>query len=92
MAAEALAADAIPELTGYSSHRREVKYGRNSRVDFLLEADGRPPCWLEIKNCHLRRGETLAEFPDCVAARSARSSSAIFAFAESRRSISIGYV
>jgi sugar fermentation stimulation protein A len=70
--AEALKADAIPELSGYASVRPEVKYGEASRVDFLLQSPDRPPCWLEIKNVHLMRTPGLAEFPDCVAARSAR--------------------
>jgi sugar fermentation stimulation protein A len=72
LVAEALAKDAIPELRGYAVHRREVKMGEASRVDFVLEGPDRPPCWLEVKNCHLRRTGSLAEFPDCVAARSAR--------------------
>lgn len=72
LVAEALAVDAIPELTGYDVHRREVKYGEASRVDFLLEKGTGERCWLEIKNCHLSRTPPLAEFPDCVAARSTK--------------------
>jgi sugar fermentation stimulation protein A len=69
---EALALSRIPALGGYAAIRREIRYGTNSRVDLLLECDGRKPCFVEVKNVHLMRQPGLAEFPDAVTARGAK--------------------
>ncbi|MBT3359271.1 MAG: DNA/RNA nuclease SfsA [Rhodospirillales bacterium] len=75
LVAEAVADGIIDELTGYTQIRREVKYGRNSRIDLLLEGEGRRPCYVEVKNVTMRRdlsAGTAVEFPDSVTARGAK--------------------
>ena len=52
--------------------RREVNYGRRSRVDLLYQAPDGQPIYVEVKNVHLMRQPGLAEFPDCVTTRGAR--------------------
>ena len=67
--AEAITAGTISELSGYTTLRREVKYGLASRIDILLENPSKPICYVEIKNVHLSRTPGLAEFPDSVTER-----------------------
>ncbi len=69
---EALRADRVPALAGYRELRREVAYGKASRVDFLLRDGPRPDAFVEVKNVHFSREPGLAEFPDSVTARGAR--------------------
>jgi len=69
LVAEALAARRIRPLAGYPQLRREVNYGKSSRIDLLLECAEKGRCYVEIKNVHLSRRHGLAEFPDSVTAR-----------------------
>lgn len=61
----------IPGLSGYTTVRREVRYGDSSRCDLCLLDDARPPCWVEVKNVTLVEGST-ALFPDAVSERGTR--------------------
>lgn len=66
---EALQAGAIGTLAGYPVIRSEVKYGsENSRIDLLLESEGRPSCFVEVKSVTLGEGHT-GFFPDAVTER-----------------------
>ncbi len=66
---EAIGKGLINQLTGYKEILSEVKYGsERSRIDFMLQAQDRVNCYIEVKSV------TLAEknngfFPDAVTAR-----------------------
>lgn len=68
----ALLKNKIPELSGYKDIKPEVKYGNNSRIDFLLRDGPTQQCLVEVKNVHLVRENRIAEFPDCVTTRGAK--------------------
>ena len=67
---EALQQGKIKELNCYHTIKPEVKYGlQNSRVDFLLEQENLPDCYLEIKNVNHMETKGIALFPDAVTSR-----------------------
>ncbi len=68
----ALEAGQVAGLDGYETVRPEVKYGQNSRIDFLLSAPGRRDAYVEVKSVTLSRQPGLAEFPDSKTARGAK--------------------
>lgn len=65
---EALQAGRIPSLRGYAGLRREVPYGRNSRIDVLLTRTRSAPCYVEVKSTTLAEGD-VGLFPDAVTER-----------------------
>ncbi|SDD69896.1 DNA/RNA nuclease SfsA [Ruegeria marina] len=62
----------ILALAAYETVRSEVKYGQNSRIDFVLSQPGLPDAYVEVKSVTLCRQPGLAEFPDSVTARGAK--------------------
>ena len=66
--AEALHNKVIPELSAYTRIRREVRL-ENRRIDFVLESNDAPTCFLEVKSVTFSRTSGLAEFPDSITTR-----------------------
>ncbi|MEM1073856.1 MAG: DNA/RNA nuclease SfsA [Pseudomonadota bacterium] len=69
---EALSGGLVSQLNAYGTVRPEVRYGQNSRIDFLLSEPGLPDAYVEVKSVTLSRARGLAEFPDSVTKRGAK--------------------
>ncbi|QDF29306.1 DNA/RNA nuclease SfsA [Halarcobacter anaerophilus] len=67
IAIEAIKNGTIKELQNYTSLKPEQKYGKNSRIDILLENENKK-CYVEIKSVTLKIDEMLA-FPDAITSR-----------------------
>ena len=72
LAEEAVRVGLVPELSGFSTLKREQRYGRNSRIDILLQDETRGSVHVEVKNVHFIREAGVAEFPDSVTTRGAK--------------------
>lgn len=66
LAFEAISEGSIPELTGYTKVKREVKFG-DSRFDVYAENE-HEKCFVEVKNVSMKEGR-YALFPDAVTTR-----------------------
>ncbi len=62
---EAMMEGRIGELAGYAQIRRDARYGRDNRIDLLLEGNGLRPCYIEVVNVTLGQDGT-AFYPDTV--------------------------
>ncbi len=65
---EALEAGMVRGVTGITSIRAEVPYGKSSRADLLLEMRRGPPFFVEIKSASFAQGN-VSLFPDAVTER-----------------------
>ncbi len=66
---EALSENRLAELTGYTKIISEVKYGaERSRIDFMLQADNKVNCYIEVKSVTLSE-QGSGFFPDAVSLR-----------------------
>ena len=65
---DALKNNYIKEFKNLDSIIQEVKFGNNTRFDFLVSKNNKKS-FIEVKNVTLSRKKKLAEFPDAVTSR-----------------------
>ena len=65
---DALKKGSIKNFTNIDNIKQEVKFGENTRFDFLL-TEKTKKTFIEVKNVTLSRENNIAEFPDAVTSR-----------------------
>jgi sugar fermentation stimulation protein A len=65
---EALKKNFIKNLNNLENIKQEVKFGENTRFDFLVVKDTKK-IFMEVKNVTLSRHKNIAEFPDAITSR-----------------------
>tara|TARA_Y100001970_G_C14212529_1_gene847739 strand:+ start:423 stop:1118 length:696 start_codon:yes stop_codon:yes gene_type:complete len=68
---EALENNSLKEFNKNIKIQREVKFGKNTRFDFLI-TEKKNKAFVEVKNVTLKRNPKVAEFPDAVTSRGAK--------------------
>ncbi len=68
---EALESNSLKEFNKGIKIQREVKFGKNTRFDFLI-TEKKNKAFIEVKNVTLKRNPKIAEFPDAVTSRGAK--------------------
>ena len=69
---EALISNKIRSLKKIIDLKREVKYGENSRIDFLVQNNIDEEIYIEVKNVTLSLKKGIAEFPDAITERGSK--------------------
>ena len=88
---EALEKNLIKELSKDIEIKSEVKFGKNTRCDFLITKK-KYKAFIEVKNVTLSRKSNVAEFPDAVTSRGAKHINELINASKQGYEVYIAYV
>ena len=88
---EALEENALGELSKDIKIKSEVKFGENTRFDFLITKKNYK-AFIEVKNVTLSRKSGIAEFPDAVTSRGAKHINKLMQASKQGYEIYIAYI
>ena len=88
---EALEENAFGELSKDIKIKSEVKFGENTRFDFLITKTNYK-AFIEVKNVTLSRKSGIAEFPDAVTSRGAKHINELIQASKQGYEIYIAYI